>query len=352
MKSLFIILIGIALTYMNAACQQVYHLTVVDDQDGRLISKATVKVVSKSIVMETDRNGQITFSTKDIRETDTLMISYVGYLTKKVPVHGLAERSKIKLVQDVQTLKELTVVKAKYKSVILNKVTTTIPFFSGLKMAAQKMFAPETGALLTSVLFVRNLEKGYNPQTKFKVHIFDEDPNTGGPGVELLESGLEVIDIGNEKINIDLKNYNVIIPAKVFFIGLEWLYIPFNQYISFGKEMLPVTDYENGQQMPWTDYIGSSGYTVGTMGAAPKDDKAYQTVKMVSTVQPGKYDKNCKLIQELVTSLSYMFNPQLKAVVGKGTSHIWILQNESNAKWQSGIFRPGARLALTATVTY
>ncbi|MBC7758727.1 MAG: hypothetical protein H7069_07730 [Phormidesmis sp. FL-bin-119] len=353
MKSLFITLIYFVVTSITAAAgQQVYQLTVVDGQDGRVISKATIKVISKSIVVETDLYGRSTISAKDISETDTLLISNVGYVTKKVPVYGLAKSFNIKLFQDIQTLKELIVFKTKRKSVILNKVNKTIPFLSGLKLAAQKMFAPEEGALLASVLFVRDIEKGNNPQAKFKVHVYDEDLNTGGPGVKLLESGSEVTDIANEKINVDLKNYNIIIPGKVFFVGIEWLYIPFNQYISFRQEMLPVTDYENGQRVPWTDYIGSSDYFLGTQGAAPKDDKTYQKVKIVSTAQASKFDGNGKLIQELVTSLGYHFNPQLKAVVGNGKSHIWIMQNESDAKWESNIYRPGAKLALSVTIIY
>lgn len=352
MKSLFLMLIPLFLTAIPAIGQKVYRVTIVDAQNGRPISKATIKVISKQISLETDLNGQFTLSTESIFETDTLIISYVGYISKKVPVYGLAVSSKIKLVEAVKSLKELTILKTKYKSVVLNKFSKTIPFFIGLKMAAQKMFLPQPGAVLNSIVIVRSLEKGKNSQARFKVHIFDVDPKTGSPGAQLLESGIEVTDIGNEKINVDLKDHYLIIQDKAFFVGIEWLYIPYNQYINVHKEMLPVTIYENGTQVPWTDYIGNSDYTLGIQGAAPKDDKTYQIVKTVTTAQPAKLDENGSLIRELVPSLSFMFNPRLNAVVGEGISHIWILQNDSNSQWESGVFRPGARLAMSVSVSY
>lgn len=353
MRVLGTLLLILAFFNDEVHAQKKLVIHVYEAETNKPVSKATLKSSSNNISIETDLNGNAEVLTNDLIGADTLMISHISYSIRKIPISVLLQKPKVMLIPKTHMLRELIIFNRKRKTVTINRYNKTIPFLAGLKMAAQRLVSPRPGALLKTISLERNIKNGSNPKTRFILHFFDIDTDTGGPGGELLPEGIEVNDKDHSKIIIDLSDCELIIPGKEFFVAVEWLYIPINQYIRIRSEMFPVTEYENGQKIPWIEYTGNPSFILGKQGARPENDKQFQRVKIASGAQVSKVNQFGRLIEEPVTHYQYWFNPQLRAVLGDGPSQIWINDGTPNKpKWRSDAFRKGARLAITATLNY
>lgn len=65
--------------------------------------------------------------------------------------------------------------------------------------------------------------------TTFILKIYDVDSLTGAPGKSLLKEPLITKNGSNPLVKIDLSKFNIIIPGKTFFVGIEWIFTDRNQ---------------------------------------------------------------------------------------------------------------------------
>jgi TonB-linked SusC/RagA family outer membrane protein len=79
---------------------------VVDEQ-GKPLPNASIRIKGKSVVTNTDQNGE--FELKNVDEAAILQVSYVGFRTLEVPVKGVAMPLEIKLNVATGELEEVNV---------------------------------------------------------------------------------------------------------------------------------------------------------------------------------------------------------------------------------------------------
>ncbi|GAA4327709.1 hypothetical protein GCM10023149_31270 [Mucilaginibacter gynuensis] len=257
MKSICITLLLLSLSLI-AFAQQTYIGTVINRQTKAPIPYITIKLTKEKIATAADDKGDFELVSTNGRTNDTLLLSGVGYKAVKVPIQGFINNTKIELIEDAVFLNEVRISSNKRKLIKkeLNPFKTsqvTLPEqpFAMMAQAAIKLSSPEIFSLLKTVKINRRIgdyDTYTNTEARFRIHVFDVDSVTGGPGEDIVHQIIEVYDKDKREIEIDLTPYNIVIPGKDFFVGVEWLYISANESISggLGHEFHGLTymDYE------------------------------------------------------------------------------------------------------------
>lgn len=133
------------------------------------------------------------------------------------------------------------------KKVVLNTFhKDSVTFYIGFQklhetfnylQAAQKFSTDNAGSMLRQVDIHRLVvplkdnepKLGEPANTTFLLNIYEVDSLTGAPGASLTREPLKLKNEANSIIKIDLTKFNVIIPGKTFFVGIEWLHDQRNQ---------------------------------------------------------------------------------------------------------------------------
>lgn len=208
--------------------------TIIDFDSSEKLPYANITYlkVNKGDYSKEDGSFKLTLSNKDLI-TDSLLISFVGYQSKKISVKSLLNNHKtIKLKKDNQVLDEviLNVKKAKYSSE--NKIKRDKYF---------KKFSPSVQYGLENAVYIQNpkrikgkvtaldffIEKtdsdksNYNA-TYFRVSFYDIDSITNQPSKPLIKTPILIKNTNQtQKISLNLEKYNVPFKVNGVFVGIE-----------------------------------------------------------------------------------------------------------------------------------
>ncbi len=247
MKNILVICIC---TLSFSASAQIKNLRgiVINHQTKRSVPYASVILLKADLAINTETDGTFNINVPDDPCTDTLVIKHFHYDTLKIPVLSFKNGSVIELNEQQPSLANEPVVKQDNTKLILNKFNKKATrFYIGLnkynyrfnhEQIAQKLNVPVANAKLLSIVIQRmrdvsKVVRDYDPHTKFLIHIYDVNAQSGSPGKELSSQCILVQNKSSEIIDIDLSKYNVVIPGKQFFVAIEWLRIDFNELVNF-----------------------------------------------------------------------------------------------------------------------
>jgi hypothetical protein len=233
------------LTFGANAQQKFNTFYIVDSASKKAIPVVSITLVRAKLSITTEKDGIFTIPGNIAMMRDTVVFYAQNYLQLKMPLHKLDGMDTIKLNKFV--FKPL-VTKLNYKEdTLLNDfkrrdvsyyagIDTETMLFEYLQLA-QQFEVPKIGIKLKSVTMNRlAFSVDYQTQydftelehTKFRIHIYDINQVTGGPGNDLCDQVIEVKSGDSRQLGINLKKYNIVIPNKTFFIAVEWLRDNFN----------------------------------------------------------------------------------------------------------------------------
>ena len=240
-----------------------YKGKVINNKTNQPVTYASISLIKANKGNNTDENGNFIIPIKE-QLHDTLIISCVGYENLKVPIDELPTNLLFRLIEKVATLKEVIVYNTKnVKSITLNKFTgigfDRLSISDYLTQIAQPLYTLEKNALLTEVHIYKSQEKAL-----FRVRIYDIDSITQKPFYDLCDTVIEIHSTKNH-VQIDMTKYNIRIPGNTFYVAIEWLKIPYNEYqftTSFQGRKNVATGYHpsiilgkkitNTNQIPWS----------------------------------------------------------------------------------------------------
>jgi TonB-linked SusC/RagA family outer membrane protein len=105
-------------------------------QDGEPLVGASVQIKGRKITSVTDRNGE--FSLNDVPENSTLVISYVGYVSKEVKTGNRSvDLGSITLVASMSELTEVAVINTGYQKISPERVTGSFGVVTGKRLEAR-----------------------------------------------------------------------------------------------------------------------------------------------------------------------------------------------------------------------
>lgn len=338
-----------------AFSQSIMSVTVVDSRSGLGIPGVNVRLSQGKVVKETDKNGFVLLKLEKDLKNDTIIFTHVSYNTFKMPAAKLSKETTVPLAPKSQVLAQVDIFGKPSQTITFNKIGQMIPYPPMSGQVAQMIKCNESGGVLKSIIIARSLPRNnVNPQTKFKLYIYDLNNETGGPGESLLGDGIVVNNEKDEYIQIDFSNNPVSIPQKVFFIGIEWLIIPYNEYATVQISQVPETLDSSNNIIPLKAYNGTKERRLGVINYKAQIIK--EGVKIVGKANSGKpsLDRRGKQIYRQVISISCFYQPTLKAIPGIEPGYIWILKakDKTSEEWYPKNHFFGEKLAISATVTF
>jgi hypothetical protein len=222
---------------------------VVDAETGAALPFANIIVSQRPTGTTSDKNGEFIIKSDNFVKNDTLIISYIGYQSKKVCVKSVNENT-IPLSPQMLFLDEFTVsALSKRKKITLNKFSKRSCFIlrTNKHSGSDEYWLPyraeeptiealyicnkdnivSGNKIKKAVIYVNNLKDSCS----FRLRIFNASEKKR-PATDLLTESLVIaVTEKEELVEVDLERFNLVIPENGIFVGFELLIIPENRFI-------------------------------------------------------------------------------------------------------------------------
>lgn len=239
--------------------QSIIRGKVINSKNKLAIPFVTVGLTNENIGTTSSEEGFFQFTSNKKINGDTIIISSIGYKTVRL-LYDFNKMSDltIELTEQPTVLNEVVISNKKYTtSLVLNNFSKCGNSFIGSNgfqtQLAQHFKVKEENSQLTEIKICRMSNALLDPEkTIFRVRIYDIDTLTKAPSIDLCDQIIEV-KTRSKLINLNLEKYKIRIPAKDFFVSIEWLKIPFNE----SKSKIKV----NGIDTEYITYRPSIGWT-------------------------------------------------------------------------------------------
>lgn len=175
-------------------------------------------------------------------------ISSLGYKDTIVVASQLYSEKRFDMVEESFELDEVVVSEALGNVDVLNPINSyslTSGFSSSSTPWVLAMYFPNIGAQKKYVdeltVFLTKNEGFQREVAKFRIRIYDVDEATGKPGRDLLRKSIVLEhQMEEDYVSLDVSAFHIEIPRTGIYIGLEWLFVPYNWYKETTKH--PITN--------------------------------------------------------------------------------------------------------------
>ncbi len=199
------------------------HLIIANETSRQPLAYATIKYTNKNIGFYTSESGEIDLA---LVHDDTLIITYVGFIQKKV-FGDLLKIDTIFLKPVSNILTELIIKPHKPidKPLEVGYMNEKTDFKSRSMIAVEfavQVPLPEKYQLYKISQIIISLQKTsiVNP---VRIHIYEPASNME-PGDEILKEDIIIKKVnGTNRFEIDVSLQNIVTSSKIIFIGLEWI---------------------------------------------------------------------------------------------------------------------------------
>jgi hypothetical protein len=246
-RSLTIIITGWLFTFYANAQQRTNKFQVIDSKSKLAIPAVSMIILRAGIAITTEEDGVFIIPGNLAVMNDTVMLNAQNYMQRKLPLKKLNGMDTVQL-NKLKFAASNAPLKYKADTLLNNYNVDDIGYWAGthsptslfnyLQMA-QQFYLPKVGFRLKQVTIHREVFDYNRPigtsftldvlPVKFRLRVYDIDPKTNGPGADICNEIIEVTNIKGIRFDISLKNYNIVIPGKTFFIAVEWMRDFYNQ---------------------------------------------------------------------------------------------------------------------------
>jgi hypothetical protein len=249
----FLLLVAVALPGI-AHAQMKYEGRVLDKSTQTAMPLVTVTIAKARAATQTNNNGYFVLPRTGLDKQDTLVFTCVGYETYQMPVSAYKSPLMVKLTTTNTYLNQVSISHTKRTKTLElftdrdiypdDFVTWDDPSFCiytddtpFLRMSAfAKLFeAPENGTAILNVQIGRGIDRKLffytEPATgtKFKMHVISVNTLTGAPDSIICTKEVSLQDIKRRAV-INFNPGEAIVQSAKFFIAIEWLRIPYNEF--------------------------------------------------------------------------------------------------------------------------
>lgn len=227
-----IILLSI-LFFLSAVCsvktyaQSVIRGTITSAKDGRPAAYASIKLNGQNTGTISDTAGNFTLQVHRIKQSDTIIISSVGFEDLKIPAQKVNRNTPLKL-QESQKMMESVIIRSFNKEEIAGAKSEIVGYYRSWNTdntggEIGRSFLP--GHSEYQVAKVRF--KVYNTYDTCIIRLHIREMNNGEPGREILmDSVAQIINKSSQAdkaYEFDLNKYNVVLNKKNIFVSFEVL---------------------------------------------------------------------------------------------------------------------------------
>lgn len=165
-------------------------------------------------------------------------ISSLGYKDTIVEANTIFKEKRFAMVEESYALDEVIVSGTFGNSDVLNPISSnslTSGFSSSSTPWVLALYFPNIGSQKkyvekVTVFFQQNI-MFKRTSAKFRLRIFDVDPKTKMPKSDILHKSIVLeSNVDDDFVSIDLTAFHLKIPETGIYVGVEWLFVPFNWY--------------------------------------------------------------------------------------------------------------------------
>ncbi len=164
-------------------------------------------------------------------------ISSLGYKDTIVDPRLIYQAKRFEMVEESFELEEVVVAEKLGNVNVLNPIGSS-SLSSGFSSSATPwvlaLYFPNIGNQRKFIdkvtVFLKKNEGFKRESAKFRIRVYGVD-ETGAPDLDLLRKSIVLEhDVEKEFVSVDLAAFNIEIPREGVYVGLEWLFIPYNWF--------------------------------------------------------------------------------------------------------------------------
>jgi len=216
-----------------AQAQQLYSGSVVNVVTGKGIPFVSLGFIRANSGTTSDGQGKFSIEASPLKN-DSLLVSAIGFESRKVSVRNWLDGRVIELKERSTVMEPVLVSSGARKPRSLNSFSHCSPNLFMIekdvyRQIAFKFDVEEYGSQVTRLQLCK--EKA---SARFHFRFYSIDSLNGCPSNDLTDSVIEVLS-NARTVDLDLRNYNIVVPKKSFFVAIEWLFIDENKDREFLK---------------------------------------------------------------------------------------------------------------------
>lgn len=240
------ILFFVLLALEVSAQEVLFEGKVYDERTKEPIPYVNLSFLNTLKGTSTDEEGYFFLDIPKTHLDKKVHISSLGYKDTIVEAKKLFQEKHIDMVAESFELDEVVVSETLGNSDVLNPISSrslTSGFSSSSTPWVLALYFPNIGPqkkyINKVIVFFQKNQSFKRPMAKFRLRVYDVDPKTKKPDRDILRKSI-VLESDVEKgfVSIDLLAFSIKIPQEGVYIGLEWLFVPYNWYKKIGKHPL------------------------------------------------------------------------------------------------------------------
>ncbi|WP_462248706.1 carboxypeptidase-like regulatory domain-containing protein [Ferruginibacter sp.] len=194
-------------------------------KDARPAAFASVKLINHPGGSVSDELGNFRLVLKSIKQTDTLLISSVGYENLKIPAQNAILKSEFILMQSAQILESVTVKSFSQEETVGDK-SEIVGYYRSWNTGNKGGEIGRTFLMTHKEYQVAKIRfKIYNTCDTCIVRLHIREVIDGHPGKELVRDSISKVirksTDDDKPYEIDLNKYNIILKNQKLFVGFE-----------------------------------------------------------------------------------------------------------------------------------
>ncbi len=194
----------------------------------------------------TDEKGHFFMDLPSPYLENQVHISSLGYKDTIVTAKQIFTSKRFDMVGESFELDEVLVTGDFGNSDVLNPVSSyslTSGFSSSATPWVVALYFPNLGAQKKYIdkltVFLKKSENFNRESAKFRIRIYDVDETTRKPANDLLRKSIVLEHrVEQDFVSLDVAAFNIEMPRNGIYIGLEWLFVPYNWYKETRKNPL------------------------------------------------------------------------------------------------------------------
>lgn len=235
MRTLLLILVFMGVGHAQEVLIEGY---VLDDKNQAPIPYANISFLKTLKGTSSNDDGYFYVDVPEAFLERDVHISALGYKDTIVAVKSISANKKILLKEDAFELEEVVVSHDLGDSQVLNPISS-YSIKSGFSSAETPwvlaLYFPNIGSakkyLDKIIVYVQQDSKFKRTSSKFRLRVYDVDEKTRKPNHDLIRKNI-ILETSKDEdfVSIDLSSLGIKIPDEGVYVGLEWLFLPFNWY--------------------------------------------------------------------------------------------------------------------------
>lgn len=221
---------------------------VLDKESGQVLPFANIMVEHRDMGTTADIAGSFSLTLTKELKNDTLVISYMGYHTKRICVCDVVPEG-IEMQSKVYLLDAFQVVPGRRKTLEINRFNRReclVPY-SNQQSTSSDLWLPQRPMepSIEAMFFPNNLEgnrstlikevwiytRSWSLPAHFRLRILRADESNYPVEDMITENVVVTVNKRQELVKINLEEYMLIFPEKGVFVGVELLIIPENKHL-------------------------------------------------------------------------------------------------------------------------